>query len=429
MFTRFILVISFFYSTLSFAQQAQTRSMSVGAGYKKQSFIDLKTGVEKLIDDTSWDLAFTVYGQQDAGVHINESAGLSMGQPVAGVIVYDAKTTDFSIVPDPTALTANELGNSEASWAYGAFNSGRSSTNPFDFGWGVYSPGSGSVVGNNKVFVVKLRSGAFKKLQIQSLTGNLYTFKYADLNGANERTATINKADYAGKTLAYFSLTTNTAINLEPATGFDLMYTRYVTTLYDPATMMDIKYQLTGVLSGRGVKVARASGVNQTAVNFNAYKDSLKTRLDIIGHDWKTFTGSGWVTPTDVVYYVQTANGNVYHMYFLDFEGSATGVAVYELRDLGIVSTIEANAPVSTLNVYPNPAHSEAQIVFDAKEAVDMQMQVIDLQGRIVLDQQLRVASGYQAERLDVSNFASGVYQLVLRSDAGVATTKLVVTQ
>lgn len=423
--TLLLSTLTLFCSSL-FAQDI--RSITTGAGYRKMSFIQLNSGDEKLIDDTSWDIAFTVYGQQDAGIHINEAAGSSMGQPLAGLVLLDAKTTDFSATPDPAALT-DQLLNDELGWAYGAFNASRSLMNPFDFGWGIYQPGSNGVTGS-KVFVLKLRNGNYKKIQIQALSGTTYTFRYADLNGANEQVVNINKANFAGKTLAYYSIANDQIVDHEPAGGFDLLYCRYITTLFDPATMTNINYQLTGILQGRGVQVAKATGVTQTTVDYAAWDDSLKTRLDVIGHDWKTFTGAGWEVPTDVVYYVRTANNHVYHLYFLDFEGSATGTAVYEIRDLGVITSVQDGiAPVSTFDVYPNPAVQTAQVVYTATEAQEVQLVVTDMQGRTVVSQQITTMPGFQTQALDLNALTSGVYQVALRSETGVISQKLVVSK
>jgi Secretion system C-terminal sorting domain/HmuY protein len=410
---------------------AQTiRTMSTGAGYRKQSFIKLSDGAEKQVDDTSWDIAFTVYGQQDAGIHVNESAGSSMGQALTGVTLFDAKTTDFGAILESANYTPEtKLLNDEASWAYGAFNSGRVTTSPFDYGWGAYVPTSQSVVGQ-KVFVIKLRNNTYKKIQIQNLIGLTYTFRYADLNGANERTASIKKSDFAGRTLAYYSIQNNSTTEVEPTSGFDLMYCRYFAPIFDPASGTTIEYQLTGVLSGRGVQVAKAVGVAQAVPNLALYKDSLKTRLDVIGNDWKAFTGASWVVPSDVAYYVKAKDNHIYHMYYIDFEGATTGTAVYEIRDLGLVSSvITPNSPVSTLDVYPNPAVQDAQVVFTTTSATELQLQVLDMTGRMVQQRNISSTSGFQTERLDVANLAGGVYQVVLRSTNGVANTKLIVNR
>ena len=74
------LAFFFAFSLLAIHAQSQTvQEIATGAGYQKQSFISLSAGTEKLVNNTAWDIAFTVFGQQDAGVFVNESSGSSMG--------------------------------------------------------------------------------------------------------------------------------------------------------------------------------------------------------------------------------------------------------------------------------------------------------------------------------------------------------------
>jgi hypothetical protein len=119
--------------TLSQLSAQSIQEISTGAGYRKQSYINLLAGTQKQVDNTSWDIAFTVYGQQDAGVFLNESAGSSMGQPLPQAILYDAQTTAFSDQPDPATLTDYRLFNTEKSWTYGAFNETRDPGDIFDY--------------------------------------------------------------------------------------------------------------------------------------------------------------------------------------------------------------------------------------------------------------------------------------------------------
>jgi hypothetical protein len=410
-------------------QSQQIQSISTGTGYKKQSFVKLDTGTETLVDDTAWDLAFTVYGTQDAGIHMNESAGSSNGMALPGLEVFDAQTTNFAATIDPATLTDKRMYNPELTWAYGALNEGRSAANPFDYGWGVYQPATNTVVGS-KVFVVKLRNGSYRKLLIQSLSNTLYTIKHAQLNGTDEKTVTIDKAAHSGKLLAYLNLTTNQLVQAEPAGGFDLFYCRYITTLYDPATMTNINYNLTGILSGRGVEVAKATGIDPLTVSYANWDDSLKTRLDVIGHDWKTFTGAGWEVPTDVVYFVRTANDRVWKLQFIDFEGSATGVAVFEKTDLGVITNvIAAEAPVSSFDVYPNPARENVQLLYQVKqgETEPFRISVIDMTGKTIKNTIVAASTGLQHTELSVSGLSDGMYQLVISGANGTARKTLII--
>ena len=100
--------------TLSVVLSAQTiQEIATGAGYQKQSFVHLATGAEKQVNNTAWDIAFTVFGQQDAGVFVNESSGTSMGQSLAATEVYYALTDNFDDPIDPTSLTDFQLFNNK----------------------------------------------------------------------------------------------------------------------------------------------------------------------------------------------------------------------------------------------------------------------------------------------------------------------------
>jgi hypothetical protein len=408
----YLSIVVFLANTFATAQTIQ--EVSLGAGYQKQSFVSLSAGTEATVSNTAWDLGFTVYGQQDGGIFVNESAGSSMGVPQAQVELYDAQTTDFAAQPVPAALTARSY-NAETSWAYGAFNEARVATNPFDYGWGVYSTASNQVLGT-KVFVLKLRTGSYIKLQVVSLGANGYTFKYANLDGTNEITKTINKADFAGKTLAYFNFATANTVAVEPANGFDLMYCRYSTPYLDPSTGQYVPYTVAGILHARGIKTAKAVNITPATVSYNTFQDSLKTAPNTIGFDWKTFDGAGWVLDQNRVYFLKTTANRVWKLQFIDFEGSSTGKAIFEKTDLGIFTAIE-NPVLSGLEalVYPNKVENDFNIALDATSNLkNATIMLVDMQGRVVLNQNIAVQNGFQVFNIAANGFAAGTYSVQL---------------
>ncbi len=393
------------------------QQISTGPGYQRQSYIQLAPGTEKQVPNTAWDIAFTVYGQQDGGIFINESAGTSMGQPQAAVELYDAKTTDFSAQPNPDAIKDFRLYNRERNWFYGAFNERRDTTKQIDYGWGTYNFATNQVVGN-AVYVIKLRNGQFRKIKIESLSGTTYTFRYAHLDGSNEEVRTINKADHPGRTLAYFSFQTGNTIDVEPAGSFDLLYCRYTTPLFDSINNVMLQYMVTGILHGRGVQTAKAVGVDPQTVKFDDYRSSLRNELDVIGHDWKTFSGAGWSVPTDRVYFVKTADNRVWKIHFVDFEGAGTGTATFEKTDLGLVSAVEAPQALGLgVLTYPNPVREQLTIALEAPSALQGQadLEVTDLQGRTVSRQRLALNEGFQVFEIPAGDWASGLYIVRLR--------------
>ncbi len=413
-----IAAISFAICLTAAVSAQTTQEISTGAGYQKQSFVNLSAGTEKQVANTAWDLAFTVSGQQDAGVFINESSGSSMGQPLPLPEVYDALTDNFDDQPDPATILDFQLFNTEKSWAYGAFNERRNPDNALDYGWGEYNPQTGQVIGN-AVYVVKLRNGQYRKVKVESLIGGIYTFRYANLDGTNEASKTINKADHAGKTLAYFNLETGQVADVEPASGgFDLLYARYVTLLYEPGTMEYIPYYVTGILSGPGGAVAEADAVDPVTVAYADYQDSLRSELDVIGHDWKYFSGTAWSLDADRVFFLKTANDRVWKLYFVGFGGSITGTTTLEKTDLGVISAVQDPAALGMKSLtYPNPVQDQLTVSLDIPAALaqNAQLQVTDLQGRAVLIQSIVLKEGFQIFQAPAATWTSGMYLLKLQ--------------
>lgn len=396
------------------------QEISVGAGYQKQSFIKLSGDSETQANNTSWDIAFSVFGFQDGGIFINESAGTSMGQPQPSPEVYYALTDNFDEQPDPTALEDFPLFNAEASWANGAFNEVRDTLNGLDYGWGEYNFITHQIVGTS-VYVIKLRDGSYRKFKVESLAGSTYTFKYANLDGTNLITQTINKADHAGKTLAYFSFDSGSTVAVEPDGGFDLLYCRYITPLFDPGSMTYLAYPVTGVLTGEGVQVAKADGVNPETVAYTAYQDSLQTRLDVIGYDWKTFTGAAWTLDLDRVFFVKTADDHVWKVQFVDFEGSSTGVAVLTKEDLGVISAVQNPAAIGMkAMMYPNPVQERLLVSLDIPAGLgkDAQLLVTDMSGRLVAQHATTLNEGFSVLELPAQTWATGAYVLHLKIGA-----------
>src|SRR5690606_24410143 len=131
------------------------------------------------------------------------------------------------------------------------------------------------------VFVIRLRDGTDLKMQIQSLASGTYQFRDANLDGSNEVTKTVTKADHSGL-LAYFSFETGDIVDVEPATGFEMVFLRYTTPLPDPGGGDPIPYLVTGILSGGGVQVAQANGIDPETVSFLDFADSLSTDIEVI---------------------------------------------------------------------------------------------------------------------------------------------------
>ena len=405
----FTIVLCFF--TVFFSKAQSFQEISTGAGYNKQSFIKLNDGSQKQVNNDAWDLAFTAFGFQDAGIFINESSGSSMGQNLPLTELYYALTDDFGAAIDLEAIKDYKYLNSEASWNFGAFNEVRDTLNPFDFGWGDYQPASNRVIGD-KVYVLKLRNGEYRKIKIESLTGTTYTFKYAKLDGSGEVTKTLNKlTDNKGQKLIFFSFTTNETVDVLPSGGFDLMYCRYISIAKDPNGTIVQQYNVTGVLTGPGILTAEADGVDPITVTYTDYTDKLSTQTDIIGYDWKTLTGISWVLDQDKVFFVKTTDNHMWRLHFIDFEGSSSGTAVMRKTDLGLFSSSTDLVGIQT-GIFPNPVDDQLILSLDITEdsGSDINIDITNVNGQVMVNRVVKNQQGLKVFEVSTTDWNKGTY-------------------
>jgi hypothetical protein len=399
------------FSTVFLSKAQSFQEISTGAGYNKQSFIKLNDGSQKQVNNDAWDLAFTAFGFQDAGIFINESSGSSMGQNLPLTELYYALTDDFSAAIDLEAIKDYKYLNSEASWNFGAFNEVRDTLNPFDFGWGDYQPASNRVIGD-KVYVLKLRNGEYRKIKIESLTGTTYTFRYAKLDGSGEVTKTLNKlTDNKGQKLIFFSFTTNETVDVLPSGGFDLMYCRYISIAKDPNGTIVQQYNVTGVLTGPGILTAEADGVDPKTVTYIDYTDKLSTQTDIIGYDWKALTGISWLLDQDKVFFVKTTDNHMWRLHFIDFEGSSSGTAVMEKTDLGLFSSSTDLVGVQT-GIFPNPVDDQLILSLDITEdsGSDINIDITNVNGQVMVNRVVKNQQGLKVFEINTTDWNKGTY-------------------
>jgi hypothetical protein len=397
---------------------AQIDQPSVGASYANSTFYNLEDGNTTSATHTEWDIAFNVT-PFNLGIIVNEGVGLSFTAPLSIVELFQTNSTDFATAD---TIGISKIYNDEVSWSAGAFNLIADASSSADYGWGDYNFGNNQVVGT-RIFAIKLRNETYKKLEIQSLISGVYTFRFADLDGNNEVTTTIDKADYPAKTLAYYSIENETALDLEP-TDWDMVFTRYVTPLNDGSGGI-IDYTLTGVLTDVGVQVVQADGIDPTTIDYLDYTDDYSDSLTIIGYDWKSFQGS-WVIEAERVYFVKTANEKIWKIQFFDFEGSSTGTTTLEKTLIdGTSSTSKVTEHFSSFNVFPNPASDVTNLVFEVKTYEGAaQIQIINQLGQRVYNENIEIHNGLNAKQLSL-NFPSGLYHVALQIGSDFITRPL----
>lgn len=394
---------------------SQVDQISLGENYSQQAYYNLETGEVTTIKNTSWDIAFSNLGQQDAGIFINESASL-----VGGVLkLYSTDVTDWSTpITDTSIFTdSNILYNNEESWESGAFNKVAHSTDPFDYGWGAYNPQTHIVEGTT-IYVIEKRDGTFIKFQMESLLGGTYNFRIANLDGSNEILESVSKNENLNQSIILYSIAQNTTIEIPE---YDLIFQRYTTPL-DAGSGDTIEYTVTGILLAAGVEAAVAYNVNPYDVELDDYLNDFSSNINTIGHDWKYYDfSSGWIMDQQRVQFVKTKNNNYYKLVFYDFEGSSTGVITFEKTNLGIISSTNNNSEeVPNLNVYPNPT---TEIVNISGITQKTKVELFSVNGERIFKKEIEKNNTF-----NISHLPQGQYIFHINTE-GINVNKTIIVQ
>lgn len=187
---------------------------------------------------------------------------------------------------------------------------------------------------SNKVYVINpvgathaTPMDATKLMKIRVLRkSNGYTLQYAKLSETTYKTLEITKDDDFN--FKYVSLTTGTAVTVEPAkNNWDIQWTwsmYYIPgATPTPYTFSDLVF--TNKLGG-----VTAAEVLTSTVSYDAYAaaniatTTFSSNYDVIGSNWRATTGTIGVK-TDRFYVVKDASGNVYKLKFLNFHASDGG--------------------------------------------------------------------------------------------------------
>lgn len=90
-------------------------------------------------------------------------------------------------------------------------------------------------------------------------------------------------------------------------------------------------------------------------------------------------------------------------------------------------STDDVTEGAFELAVQPNPVTDLAQIAFELPNASDVELTMVDLQGRAVYSENLgMMMTGQNNVTLNISTIAQGLYVVIVKTNAGTATRKIV---
>jgi hypothetical protein len=183
----------------------------------------------------------------------------------------------------------------------------------------------GSVKGNRKVYWLDRgydENGdqmPYIKIQFDSVDSKMYRFKVARL-GALDKPEIYEVAKDPSVNNVYFSLTTNKIAKVEPPKAiWDIQFTQYMFTFFDPYT----PYVVTGVL----INPYQTMAAVDSTTGFDkidrtmAQNTKLTNQIDVIGYTWKGFslTNQAYNINSQYTYIIKDAKGLFYKLRFIGF--------------------------------------------------------------------------------------------------------------
>lgn len=108
----------------------------------------------------------------------------------------------------------------------------------------------------------------------------------------------------------------------------------------------------------------------------------------------------------------------------------ANGIVMNSVnRTVSNVGVTNVSAGLAGLSVTPNPAKNVAAVTFTLAQSSAVQVQVVDAIGRTVSTQNASFGAGAQSVNINVSDFAAGVYNVIVRTEAGNVSQRLSVVK
>jgi hypothetical protein len=183
------------------------------------------------------------------------------------------------------------------------------------------------------------------------------------------------------------------------------------------------------VLPSLPVFIYDFQGVAKNIHNEISWKTQFNTKCDEIILEKSANKEQGFEA---VKNYVANANSNYtytdempypvsfYRLKFVDKDGNATYSNTIELQN--------TSAEVLKHKIYPNPANKELFVYLSNSENENIQVQLVDYQGKVVIAQNMQVGA-YKPASIGLDNISDGLYILQIRNSKNEYITEKVVVK
>ena len=110
-------------------------------------------------------------------------------------------------------------------------------------------------------------------------------------------------------------------------------------------------------------------------------------------------------------------------------DGSGSDYSLGDIRYLcfndyitGVPQSVASQS--SKLSVYPNPVADQLQIEYQTAKAGNTQIEILDLQGKLLLQQALGSTAGTNHDQITVTKLAKGIYLCRVNNGKSIETIK-----
>jgi len=407
-------------STKSVRAQGSATSDTVimGAGYANEIYYSMANGKVLSSARNTWDIAFRST-LRSSSILTNDGAG---------VVLYTypkSDTSGWATVDTAGLYRWTKMYNDPKDWENGAFS--RNAKGYPDYGWGIYNPVTHDLV-SDSLFVIQLRDGSFRKLWIKNKRSvqDIYHFRFANLDGTNDHTDTLDLMNDLTTDFIGFSIETNQRVNYQPPlANWDIVFTKYMSVQPDGTP-----YPVVGVLNSAQIKSKKFHPVPLSYSNWEVNPwDSLRSS---IGYDWKkiNMTTYTYIIVDSLVYFIRPENKDVYKLYFTSYAGTTTGLISFSKEKVLSYGISEATPSSLSVKIFPNPVRETMKLLVSGNAGDEVHIVLSDLAGRqLGADHPGRLTEGPNQFSFDVTGFNPGVY-IVTVSSAGTRTVmKVIITR
>lgn len=400
---------------LATGQTTVKDTVSLSASGANQIWYSLNNDEKGTQARDNWDLAFDTKGV-NTGIRVNSAAGVELwGYPKGAIAAWSTV--------DTTGLSKwSNRWDSDTSWSYCAMGNYANPNDPFDLDWGRYNLTTHQVLGDS-IYIIKLTDGSYRKLIIESLISAKYTIKYANLDGSNEKTATIDKTGFNAAAFGYYSIVNNQTVQREPTHGdWELLFTKYTAFLPTP-------YPVTGVLHARGVRAIKATNIADVNAYANYHAHTFSHEINTLGYNWKTYNGTGYDIADSTVYFLQKEDGEIWKVVFTGYVSADASIMFSKTKLAAVNIKNTANQTAATVAVSPNPSFgNDVSVVYSLEQDEPAaRITVFSITGQQVINEALDSSKGLHQYVIPSSQLVSGSYVIVVSTAHGRATQQLIV--